>query len=377
MENFKPMKRKTKLTWEDIQDKIFYMHNTSKKEIVIQHFFDRFENGEKPRWHNEITHCYGNLKLISKQFVEYINEEFLNTSKTKISTDDFIITGGAITSMLLNKSVNDYDIFFTNIDKAITIADKINEKVFNNSLRLFKENVTNTNGYITCRTENVNVEQIQQTLKLDDNGSSSGNSIEYVNFGDDVDIGASWNAITIVGLNDSAIQIVLKTAGTPEFIHQHFDFVHCTNYFWNDNLFLNEDACKSAMFKKLNYIGSFSPLSTFMRITKFTNIGWRISKEDMIKIAFDIINLNVLHPKNVEANLKTVGLSKLYDFMKKNGISKENVTAYEIAVEKGEVGWDALVKNDFEMEDTKPTVLPCIPWTASNSARKAESFGII
>ena len=123
----------------------------------------------------------------------------------------------------------------------------------------------------------------------------------------------STNAITL----SDKIQIVIRFYGTPQEIHKNYDFVHVTNYFLphdydyqKSELSLNTDALMAIMNKRLEYIGSKYPVASLFRIRKFMKRGWFISAGEMLKIAFQISELDLTDPVVLEDQL--VGVDTLY-----------------------------------------------------------------
>lgn len=104
----------------------------------------------------------------------------------------------------------------------------------------------------------------------------------------------SQNAISLT----DDLQIVLRFSGNSEQIHKTFDFIHATNYFtFKEGLVTNIDALESILTKTLRYQGSLYPLTSIIRMKKFLNRGWSINAGEILKIMFQISELDL---KNVE-----------------------------------------------------------------------------
>lgn len=136
-------------------------------------------------------------------------------------------------------------------------------------------------------------------------------------------ISMTSNAIT---LNDN-IQIITRFVGNPEYIHQNFDFVHCTNYYSpGSGLILNQPALESIMARRLNYVGSLFPICSLFRIRKFVKRGWTITAGEILKISWDVNALNLHDIAVLEDQL--IGVDSAY-FTQAIGILKDHKTQGE------------------------------------------------
>ncbi len=107
------------------------------------------------------------------------------------------------------------------------------------------------------------------------------------------------------------IQIVLRFNGNPEQIHKTFDFIHATNYFtFEDNLVLNKEALESLITKNLVYQGSLYPLTSIIRMKKFISRHWTINAGEILKIMFQISELNLRNIEVLEEQL--IGVDVAY-----------------------------------------------------------------
>jgi len=98
------------------------------------------------------------------------------------------------------------------------------------------------------------------------------------------------NAITLNG----GIQIIIRFTGDPETIHSNFDFIHATNYWtWDEGVVYNAEALRATHEKRLYYFGSKFPVASIFRLKKFVDRGWRISAGEIVKILFDVSNLDL------------------------------------------------------------------------------------
>lgn len=107
------------------------------------------------------------------------------------------------------------------------------------------------------------------------------------------------------------VQVVCRFHGNAEQIHKTFDFIHATNYFtFKDGLVTNLEAVESLLTKQLKYQGSMYPLTTIIRIKKFLKRGWNISAGEMLKVMFQISELDLKDPAVLDDQL--IGVDVAY-----------------------------------------------------------------
>lgn len=246
---------------------------------------------------HKINHWISTLK------VEDENEDKakLETSKLQAEVrESYIVTGGAITSMLLGELPNDYDIYFNNTDTAKKVVDHYLKRLVKaDRIREIKSVVDDGRVKIMIKSAGV-VGEDTDTSKYDFFESLSVEDLRKY-FEDDFQkdnaekgkykvINANTNAIT---LSDD-IQLIIRFVGPPEEIHKNYDFVHCTNWYTEkDGLVLNQAALTSILTKELKYVGSKYPLCSMFRLKKFIQRGWTITAGEMLKIGWDINDLNL------------------------------------------------------------------------------------
>ncbi len=116
------------------------------------------------------------------------------------------------------------------------------------------------------------------------------------------------NAIT---LSDSC-QIVIRFQGEPDDIHRNFDYAHVLSHWcsWTKKLTLNPIALECVMNKELRYIGSLYPLCSVIRLRKFLSRGWTINAGQIVKMLWQVNQLNLSDPQVLEDQL--VGVDSAY-----------------------------------------------------------------
>lgn len=225
-----------------------------------------------------------------------------------------IVTGGSIASMLLGERVNDYDVYFRN--KATTLAvAKYYVAKFNATKvidvaegvkpcvpEVREETIENIKGFIEDRVviyiksagvagENMSeydyfesrsadaVEDFAETLEQSEEGELYR------------PVFMSQNAITL----SNKMQIVIRFYGEPTEIHNNYDFVHAMNYydFGDDKLVLHPEALEALLSRELKYKGSLYPIASIFRTKKFIERGWRITAGQMLKIMWQISEIDL------------------------------------------------------------------------------------
>jgi uncharacterized protein YueI len=243
--------------------------------------------------------------IINKKVADFIgsvNDPILR----KQLEDNIIVTGGCITSMLLNEEVNDFDIYFRNRETALMVAkhyielakEKFNR--FNITIDETKEDrvtiIVKNSGVVEEKNEEIHDEEQQENKKTDDTGEKY--RVVHI----------SSNAITL----SHGIQLVLRFYGEPEEIHANYDFVHTMCYYssWDNKLELPAQALEAIITKELIYQGSKYPLCSMIRTRKFIKRGWSINAGQYVKMAFQLNELDLTDIDILEEQL--MGVDALY-----------------------------------------------------------------
>jgi len=270
-------------------------------------------------------------KILGKKFDKFLST--IEDEKVKeLVAENTIITGGAIASFLLGKEVNDYDMYFRNLDTTLKVAHYYVDKFCkeNDGLKYkynerisIKPTVLNKDNRVKIIAKSVGVvgadqvEEYQYFESLDPGDPQTDEFVEDALYafknrsrakkGEYKPIFMTTNAIT---LSDS-VQLVIRFYGEPEEIHENYDFVHCTNYWtsWERELVLRPEALESLLLKDLRYVGSLYPLTSIMRIRKFVKRGWSINAGQILKIALNLNKFDLSDPKILEDQLIGVDIS--------------------------------------------------------------------
>lgn len=258
-------------------------------------------------------------KTISNKLKEWL-ESITDITLRENVKQNILVSGGSITSLLLNEPVNDYDVYikdrvvliklvsyYTNSLSGITIlngADKDGlvselEKQYNDKIEAIN------NSYAIC-LRNLKSNQV----KLFFDSDKGGIKIEKELIKEGLKYQPVFFSPNAISLTDD-IQIVCRFHGDNEAIHKTFDFIHATNYFtFESGLVTNKEALECILTKQLKYQGSLYPLTTIIRVKKFLKRNWNINAGELLKIMFQISELNLKNPDVLEEQL--IGVDVAY-----------------------------------------------------------------
>lgn len=251
--------------------------------------------------------------ILKRKLIEWISSIPDEDLRILVSRD-VMVSGGAITSLLLGEKPNDFDLYFKTKETV--------EKVANHYISLFKQNPPSKfkkDGQtvdIKVVTEN---DRIKIVVKSQGIASETGTDEyqyfeqpnldpsepqEFVEAVSEVlteepkEKGTKYRPIFLtsnaITLSDK-IQIVIRFFGPIETIHENFDFLHCTcSYdYATRELNISQAALMSLINKRLKYKRSKYPICSLIRTRKFLKLGWHIDAGQYVKIAWDISKLNL------------------------------------------------------------------------------------
>lgn len=228
-----------------------------------------------------------------------------------------IVTGGAIASMLLGEKINDYDIYFTNKETVKKVAEYYVKKFKENPPSTYVGNRNNIPIFVVDENERIKIMvRSEEFEEFDPQEQPSLLNVQRVDHfkkeekesGKFKPIFLSTNAIT---LSDD-IQLIIRFYGTPEKIHENYDFVHCTNY-WissDDTLVLRPRALEALLTKELIYVGSKYPLASIIRTRKFIKRGFTCNAGQYLKMCWQVAELDLYDIEVLEDQL--VGVDTAY-----------------------------------------------------------------
>ncbi len=259
------------------------------------------------------------VKTIKKNIKAKV-EEWLNSitdsSLSKEVEKNILVSGGCITNMFLGEEVNDYDIYLMDKNVLDRLAryyckDFPDIKIMkgwekDQLLSKLKDDGVDEDFYFAEKIaiETLKPEQIKLFLK---DGGERVNEDKDKSSGLYVPVFFSPNAISLT----DKIQIVLRFTGEAKEIHENYDFLHATNYYTKEEgLVLNQKALESILTRQLMYQGSKYPLTSIIRVRKFIKRQWNITAGELLKIMFQVSELDLKNPNVLEEQL--IGVDVAY-----------------------------------------------------------------
>jgi hypothetical protein len=230
----------------------------------------------------------------------------------------YIVTGGAITNMLLGELPNDYDIYLDNNEIAVKLVGyyiKTFEKT--DKISDIKAEIKEGRIHIMIKSSGILSDDIENDGYQYFEMLGSNEISKYLENFDKIKFNENSDKYKVVHITSNAIslsndiQIITRFVGDAAEIHKNFDFVHTTNYYTEkDGLLLNMDAVVSTITKELRYVGSRYPIFSLFRIRKFLKREWTITAAEMFKISWDVNQLNLEKPDVLQEQL--VGVDAAY-----------------------------------------------------------------
>lgn len=269
--------------------------------------------------------------------------------------EHYIVTGGAITSMLLGELPNDYDVYLDDVDVAARLAqyyisrlpDSDNDKT---STPIVIVPPSRDRVEVRVKSSGIAGEDIDQEQYdyFEQYADGSQRAAAYLDAaaarktGKYTSIAITTNAITLT----DQVQIVLRFVGAPETIHQNYDFVHTTNWFTEaGGLILRPEALEATMARELRYIGSRYPVCSMFRLKKFIKRGWTITAGEMVKIAYDISKLDLDDINVLQEQLTGVDAAyfrQIIDLLRKEDKPIERTYLFELVNRIFDEEWEVL-----------------------------------
>jgi hypothetical protein len=267
-------------------------------------------------------------KVISNKLNEWL-ETISDETLRKEVKENILVSGGSITSLFLNQPVNDYDVYIQNMDVLVRLAkyycadSVLDGRKKEEYIKIDKESLGdafNSNSQKAVRLRTLKDNQVKLDIPSE--------GIKMVLGESDEKYRVAFLSQNAISLTDD-LQIVLRFNGNAEQIHKTFDFIHATNYFtFKDGLVTNVSALESILSKTLKYQGSFYPVTSVVRMKKFLLRGWNIGAGEMLKVIFQISELDLTDIEVLEEQLIGVDVayfSLLIDALKV--VPKEKMTS--------------------------------------------------
>lgn len=300
-----------------------------------------------------------------KDWIASITDETLQDQLKK----DTLVCGGAIASMLAGEKINDYDIYFRTFETAKAVADYY-VSIFNSSngnLKIASTVASGCNPAVKVeKKRNIkNIEEARIIVYIKSSGVASESQETYEYFETKPEsatedfissleasedepvetvqelvavtkekakyrpIFLSENAITL----SNKVQLVIRFFGEPGQIHDNYDFAHSMCYYdyAKDELGLHPEALEAVLSKTLIYKGSLYPIASLFRIRKFYERGWRITAGQMLKIVWQLQDVDLKNPEVLREQLLGVDQAYMRELLRALETTTERVDATYIA----------------------------------------------
>lgn len=285
------------------------------------------------------------IKAILRKKLDAWLETIEDGKIRELARKNSIVTGGCIASMLLREKVNDIDIYFRDYVTTFKMAEYYIEKFKASADTPFKIYLANEDGHkiedasagsgrimIVCKSAGVAGEDKPDQDYQYFESRPPAEAGDYVSEvmddpGDIVDklddvketlvpedgkpkyrpVFLSSNAITL----SNQVQLIIRFYGTPDEIHENYDFVHCTNYYdgGSGELVLRKEALEALLARELRYVGSKYPLCSLIRVRKFVARGWSINAGQILKMSMQLNALNLTDFKVLRDQLTGVDVA--------------------------------------------------------------------
>lgn len=242
-----------------------------------------------------------------KKILNKVNKEFAGMFSDDVKSlveKDAFITGGCITSMLLDEEVNDYDYYFRNSDSLHKALKEILESEDTPSEFAFS-----VNDDAVCK----NKPSFEFEIKPDRVSIICSKDESDIVYFEGRKVIVTKNAVTLIGKKDEPIiQLVTRFVGNPDEIHENYDFEHTKCYFdpSENYLHLPQSSLESIITKELKYTGSKYPLASIIRTRKFIQRNWSVNAGQYLKMAIQLNDLNLSDPDVLKDQL--VGVDMAY-----------------------------------------------------------------
>lgn len=272
-----------------------------------------------------------NSKNIKKHMKSKINDwldSITDELVKKTLSQNIIVTGGAMVSLLTGEKVHDYDIYFRTKEAteaaALYYINQWNTSHPDDKQASMK---VDENGRVKVFIQSEGV--VGEETEKDENGRNMPkidqndnpfppveeelSDEEKAALEDEKDgkdkpkyrpVFLSSNAITL----SDKVQVVIRFYGEVEEIHKNYDFAHCTCSWtsWDNEVQLPTKALECIINKELYYIGSKYPLCSIIRTRKFIERGYHINAGQYVKMAFQLNELDLHNIEVLEEQLTGV-----------------------------------------------------------------------
>lgn len=284
------------------------------------------------------------IKIVLNKKLNNWLDSILDEGVRKVARENVIVTGGAIASMLQGDAPNDYDIYFKTQESTKIIAEyyvgQFNAgnpissapgvKTYQPTVQIRKmmncKGVEEERVLVYMKSAGVAAEDQEEYKYFESRPEIESDEFIDSLVKDPLEVAAEYqekmhpkrvayrpvffseNAITL----SDKIQIVIRFYGSPDQIHENYDYSHCMCWYdmHTNHLELKKEAVEAILSKSLVYRGSLYPLASIFRLRKFISRGWRITAGQLLKICWQISELDLKNPTVLREQL--IGVDQAY-----------------------------------------------------------------
>lgn len=296
------------------------------------------------------------IKRVLKHKLDEWIETIDNEAVRDAVRNDVFVTGGSIASMLIGETINDFDVYFKTKETTLAVAryyvHKFIELNPNTDVKpeVRLEVIKNLKGeeeervVVWVQSAGAAGEEPQSSGASTDEAEASKERVGYSYFeitdnadGDLADqyveqmlsgvkseaekkkgeyrpVFMSQNAITL----SDKLQIVIRFFGQPEDIYKNYDFVHVMQHYdyKSDQLHLNQKALEALLSRTLIYTGSLYPICSVFRAKKFIERGWKVSAGQLLKMCYQLKDIDWSNMKMVREQLTGVDAAYFHQLIR-------------------------------------------------------------
>jgi len=257
--------------------------------------------------------------VLAKKFAAWV-ATIKDEALRKMVYENTIITGGCFVSLVLNEKPNDYDVYFRNRKTALAVAHYY-AKEFNDAngdkiVQVKEEDDERIKLWIQSQgvageipeTADAEITAIANALEEIEETVPEKDKLADIPLPKYRPVFFSANAISL----SDKVQLTVRFYGEPSDIHDTYDFVHTKAYWtsWEKKVVIPNEVYEAIINKSLVYTGSHYPVCSVFRLRKFIKRGWNVNAGQMLKIAFQISQLDLTDLKVFEDQL--VGVDSAY-----------------------------------------------------------------
>jgi hypothetical protein len=272
-------------------------------------------------------------RVIRKKIETWL--ESLPVEMRKEIGEKVICTGGAPASMLLGEEIKDFDFYLKTKEAAATLARHYVSRFlkFHPECNIEpKVRVGHDQVWIYIKSSGVTGEGGDEGYEYYEMQPGDQAATAFLDKAekkteqpkDDKPFRPTYLSENAISLSDK-VQIVIRFFGECDEIHVNYDFEHCkvAYDYATDSLTCPPKALLSLMSRTLYYTGSKYPLCSLFRMRKFIDRGWHISAGEILKMAFQVSDLDLTDENTLREQLIGVDMAYFSELLRVLEAEKE------------------------------------------------------